>query len=69
MRTFTAHHIRYRASRVQAWAFYAGVGFALAWIGFAILGMVTHALVTSILGSVALGISIGAWVVGAKFND
>lgn len=69
MRTFTAHHIRYRAGRVQAFSFYAGVLAGLAFMGFAITGRETGALVVAILGSLALGISVGAWVVGARFKD
>lgn len=69
MRTFTAHHIRYRASRVQAWAFYAGALAGLVFIGCAIAGSEAAAMAVAILGSVALGISIGAWTVASRFND
>ena len=69
MRTYTAHHVRYRAFRVQTWAFYAGVACAFPFVGFALNGMETGALVSAILGSMCLGVSIGAWVVGAKFKD
>ena len=69
MRTYTAHHVRYRAGRVQEWAFYAGVLFALAFIGCAITSRETEALVCAILGSLALGISVGAFIVSAKFKD
>lgn len=69
MRTYTAHHVKYRAWRVQAWAFYAGVAAGLAFMGFALAGNETGALVVAILGALALGISIGAWIVAARFKD
>lgn len=69
MRTYTAHHVRYRAFRVQTGAFYAGVLFGLAFMGFAITSRETEALVCAILGSLALGISVGAWAVGSRFRD
>ena len=69
MRTYTAHHVRYRAHRVQEWAFYVGAGFAAALIGFALADMVKAAAVAIVIGSLALGISIGAWIVGAWFKD
>lgn len=66
---FSAHHVRYRAFRVQTCAFYAALPFALAFIVCAIYAWETGALVSAILGSTALGVSVGAWVVGAKFKD
>lgn len=69
MRTYTVHVIRYRAGRVQEWAFYAGVLCALGFIGFAITSRETEALVCAILGALALGVSIGAWVVAMRFKD
>ncbi len=69
MRTYTAHHVRYRAGRVQEWAFYSGVLLAIAFIGFAITSRATEALVCAILGALALGVSIGAWVVAMRFKD
>lgn len=69
MRTYTAHHVRYRAFRVQEWAFYAGALCGLAFTGFAINAHQTGALVSAILGSCSLGVSIGAWIVGSRFKD
>ena len=69
MRTYTAHHVRYRAGRVQEWAFYAGALFGLAFIGFAITDREPQAMAMAILGATAIGISMGAWIVSAKFKD
>ncbi len=69
MRTYTGHVIRYRAHRVQKRAFYSGVLWALAFIGFALTSRETEALVCAILGALALGVSIGAWAVGSRFRD
>lgn len=69
MRTYTAHHVRYRAGRIQANAFYAGALFGVAFVGFALTEREPLAMAASILGAVALGISIGAWVVAMRFKD
>lgn len=68
MRVYTAHHIRYRAGRVQAWAFYAGALAGLVFIGCAIAGSEAAAMAVALIGSVALGISIGAWLVAERFK-
>jgi len=69
MRTYTAHHVRYRARRVQERAFYAAVPFSLSFIGFALLHERELATAMAIMGAISLGISIGAWCVGYKFED
>lgn len=69
MRTFSAHHVRYRAFRVQEWAFYAAIPFSIGFIVCALYEWQTGALVSAILGSTALGVSVGAWVVGSRFKD
>jgi hypothetical protein len=69
LRTYTAHHVRYRAGRVQEWAFYAGAIAGLGFMGFAVCGLERYAMATAILGSLAIGVSVGAWVVGARFKD
>ena len=69
MRTYTAHHVRYRAFRVQEVAFYAGAICGLGFIFAAVMGRETLAMAWAIAGAIALGISIGAWVVGARFKD
>lgn len=69
MRQFTSWHVRYHAGRVQAVAFYAGALFAVVFIGFAITGLEQYAMTAAILDALALGISIGAWIVSVKFRD
>lgn len=69
MRAYTAHHVRYHAYRVQEWAFYAALPFALSFIASAILGMEQWAIVVAILGALAIGVSIGAWIVALHFED
>lgn len=69
MRTYTAHHVRYRAGRVQEWAFYAGAVAGLAFTGCALAGMERYAMTAAIFGSLAIGVSIGAWVVAMRFKD
>lgn len=69
MRTYTAHHVRYRAHRVQEWAFYAGALAGLAFIAFAVHGLERYAMTAAILGSLAIGVSAGAWAVTLRFKD
>lgn len=69
MRTYTAHHVRYRAFRVQEIGFYVGAIAGLAFIGCALYGREDAAMAVAIIGSLAIGISIGAWCVGARFKD
>ena len=69
MRTYTAHHVRYRAHRVQEWAFYAGALAGLAFIAFAVNSLERYAMASAVVGSLAIGVSIGAWVVASRFKD
>lgn len=69
MRTYTAHHVRYRAFRVQEWAFYSAALFGVAFIGFAITDREPQAMAMAILGALAIGVSAGAWCVAARFKD
>lgn len=69
MKAYTAHHVRYHAHRVQEWAFYAAVIPALAFIGFALAEHERYAMSAAILGAVAIGVSVGAWIVANHFED
>jgi len=69
MRLYTAHHVRHYAYVVQNWAFYAGALAGLAFIAFAVNSLERYAMASAVVGSLALGISIGAWVVAARFKD
>lgn len=69
MRTYTAHHVRYRAFRVQEWAFYSAALFGVAFIGFAITDREPQAMAMAILGALAIGVSVGAWIIGYQFRE
>lgn len=68
MRLYSCECIAAHAAIVQERAFYGALPFALAFIVLAIIGEWRGAVVFIILGSVALGASIGAWCVARRFS-
>lgn len=68
-RFYSPESIVLHAYAVQEKAFYSAVPFALVFIALAILGEWRWAVVMVILGSLALGASVGAWFVAQRFRD
>lgn len=69
MRTYSTHCIQYHAGRVQATALVVAAILAFTWIALAIAGLERPAVAVSILGAVAIGVNVGAWIVAEKFRD
>lgn len=69
MRTYSTHCIAYHAGRVQATALVVAAVLAFTWIALAIAGLERPAIAASILGAVAIGVSVGAWIVAERFRD
>lgn len=69
MKMHSTHCIAYRCARVQEWAFYFALPFSFAFIGLALSGLERWAVVAAIFGSLAIGVSAGAWLVGYQFRE
>lgn len=69
MKMHSTHCIAWRCYRTQELAFYAAIPFALAFTGFALYGLERMAVVMAIMGSLAIGVSAGAWIIGHQFRE
>lgn len=69
MRLYSRECIAAHAYVVQERMFYTAAPFAVAFIGFALMGWRELATAAAIADSVAIGASLGAWLVARRFED
>lgn len=69
MRLCSCECITAHAAIVQEKAFLVGVALSAGWIAAALATKPRIAVVLSILGALAFGVSAGAWILAQRFKD